>query len=82
MTDIQTLDGRSFTWTRGRGVARLESLGFTDWPKSFQIRSHRTNRLMTFTLDHEENVGHEFFDGEGMAFIANDQRTRVHLWLG
>lgn len=48
-------------------------------PKVIEVKSHVTNRVVTFVLDNEKMIANEFFDGEESHYVATDDVSAKYL---
>ena len=54
MDNIPTFDGKLFTWTGNNGAVEASDLGLNRTLAEFNVRSHRTGRVLKFTHKHVE----------------------------
>ena len=77
---INTVD---LTYNKGRKtlVGYADSLGI-GFPSIVEVKSHVTNRVVTFHIDTEKMIDNEFFDGEESHYMATEQDVPAkHLIL-
>ena len=77
---INTVD---LTYNKGSktlvGKADSLQIGF---PKVIEVKSHITNRVVTFITDTQKMIDNDFFDGEEMHYVATESDVPAkHLVL-
>jgi len=78
---METICASKFKWKNGFGVCNLTDLGsWKSTPKTFYIQSPKTGKRKAFSLDLEEALEAEFWDGEFQIFWTEDKQFAVKIW--
>ncbi len=82
MSKIPTLSSTVFDWTAKSGYTTLDKIGcgVYNFPDRFYIKSARTGEVRLFLPDEAVMEAHDFFDGEGAAYMVPGQNIKVQIW--
>lgn len=70
-----------FKWNDGFGTAEASSVfGIDRSPSSFLMKSPKTEKVLEFSVDTEEAIACDFWDGECSVFRSEDKKLAVKIW--
>jgi hypothetical protein len=70
-----------FRWNEGFGSAEASSIfGIDRSPSSFLMKSPKTGNVLEFSVDPEEAIASDFWDGEFSIFRTEDKKIAVKIW--
>jgi hypothetical protein len=77
---MKTVCASSFKWNDGFGVANASDLGMARAINELLVKSPKTDKVLKFSLDIEEAVANESWDGEFVILYSKDKKIAVKIW--
>jgi len=80
---MKTVCASSFKWNDGFGVANASDLfgrGACYFINELLAKSPKTDKVLKFSLDIEEAIANESWDGEFVILHSEDKKIAVKIW--
>ena len=77
---MKTVSASLFKWYKGFGVANVSDLGFSRATNELFVKSPTTNKVLKFSLNLEEAITNECWDGEFVLLHSEDKKITIKIW--
>jgi hypothetical protein len=77
---MKTVCASSFKWNNGFGVANASDLDMSRATNELLVKSPKTGKVLKFSLDIDEAIENESWDGEFVILRSKDKQIAVKVW--
>jgi hypothetical protein len=77
---MKTVSASLFKWSGGFGVVNASDLGMTRATNELLVKSPKTHKVLKFSLDIDEAIENESWDGEFVILRSGDKKIAVKIW--
>ena len=78
-TSISIVNASQFNWRGNHGTATIKEIGFL--PHQIIVRSDRTGEVKYFSLDTDDAMFEDHWDGELVKLVSADGNLRLTVWM-
>lgn len=72
------VDGSLFEWSNNHGYSTSSKLGFM--PKQLCVRSQKTGKVLNFSINRNDPMAEDGWDGELIKFVDDDKKVFLTIW--
>jgi len=73
------IDGSLFKWDKNHGNANASEIGIY-MPQQLRVRSHKTGKILDFSVDWEDPAAEDGWDGELVKLVDKDRKVFLTIW--
>jgi hypothetical protein len=77
---MKTVCASLFKWNGGFGVTNASDLGMTRTTNELLVKSPKTHKVLKFSLDLEEAIANESWDGEFVILHTENKKITIKIW--
>ncbi|NDG26397.1 MAG: hypothetical protein EB120_04370 [Proteobacteria bacterium] len=80
MDNTPIIDGSLFKWERrNHGKANASEIGVC-MPRQLRVRSHKTGEILDFSVDLEDPMAEDGWDGELVKLVDKNRKVFLTIW--
>jgi hypothetical protein len=77
--EIPVIDGSLFKWVFNHGTATATEIG-KFMPRQLRVRSHKTGEILDFSVDWNDPMAEDGWDGELVKMVDKDRKVFLTIW--